>query len=160
MPVEHKVQSLNIGLLLVGTFDRRPLLGALGDAVFVLHDDAQFEGKECLVLEVLKPRLDPADTFARLLKWAQELPPAARPSWAAASRRVFDIGIQAGRGPHESHWGIGHEQVEALAKLRAEVALTVYGAEWHNPAPAPSRRSGARKRVTKRRSGTGAGAKR
>jgi hypothetical protein len=161
MPVEHNVQFLNIDLLLVGAFDRKPLLAALGDGVFVLHDDAQFEGEECLVLEVLEPGLDLADTFARLLKWAQGLPPKARRSWAAASRRVFDIGIAAGLRPHESHWAIRHEQVEAVAALGGEVILTVYGAEGAGPSPtpSPSRRSGrgrAGKRGSRKRGGSGA----
>lgn len=160
MPVEPDVQFLNIDLLLVGAFDRKPLLAALGDGVFVLHDDGQFEGEECLVLEVLTPGLDLANTLAQLLNWAQRLPPAARRSWAAASRRVFDIGIAAGLRPHESHWGIRHGQVAALAALGGEVVLTVYGAERAGPprVPSPSRSLGpdrARKRGSKKRSGGG-----
>jgi hypothetical protein len=161
MPVEHDVQFLNIDLLLVGAFDRKALLAALGDGVFALHDDAQFEGEECLVLEVLKPGLDLANTLAQLLNWAQRLPPAARRSWAAASRRVFDIGIAGSLRPHESHWGIRHEQVAALAELGGEVILTVYGAQGSRrpPASSPSRRSGrglAGNRSRRKRIGSGA----
>jgi hypothetical protein len=159
MADQPDVKFLNIDLLLVGSFDRKPLLAALGDGVFVLHDDAQFEGEACLVPEVLEPRLDLAGTFARLLKWAQGLPPKARRSWAAASRRVFDIGIAAGLRPHESHWAIRHDQVEALAALGGEVILTVYGAEGAGspPAPSPSRRSGRGRagRSGRRRGGSG-----
>ncbi len=145
MPVEHDVKFLNIDLLLVGAFDRKPLLAALGDGVFVLHDDVPFDGEDCLVLEVLKPGLDLANTLAQLLTWAQRLPPAARRSWAAASRRVFDIGIAAGLRPHETHWAIRHEQVAALAALGGEVILTVYGAEGKRTAlTSRSRRSGRR----------------
>jgi hypothetical protein len=139
MPVEANVHFLNIDLLLIGRFDRRPLLAALRDDVFVLHDDAKFEGEDCLILEVQEPSLDLARTLARLVKWARGLAPAALRSWAAASRRIFDIGMQAGMKPHESHWRISPEQIEALAKLRAEVVLTVYGAEWNNSTPGKSR---------------------
>jgi hypothetical protein len=161
MPVEHDVQFLNIDLLLVGAFDRKPLLAALGDDVFVLHDDVKWEGEECLVLEVLKPGLDLANTLAQLLKWAQHLPAPARRSWAAASRRVFDIGIAGGLRPHESHWGIRHEQVAALAALGGEVILTVYGAEGSGRpvTSSSSRRSGpglAGNRSHRKRIGGGA----
>lgn len=142
MPVEAAVHFLNIDLLLVGQFDRRPLLASLRDHVFVLHDDAKFEDKDCLILEVLAPGLDLTATLARLLRWAQRLSPGARRSWAAASRRVFDIGIQAGLKPNDSHWSVPHEQVSALARLRAEVTFTVYGAklETRVAAPRPARR--------------------
>ncbi|GAO01229.1 hypothetical protein [Anaeromyxobacter sp. PSR-1] len=157
MPVGREVQFLNIDLLLVGRFHRKPLLAALGDEVFVLHEDAQFEGEECLILEVLEPELDLANTLMRLLKWARGLPPAARRAWAAASRRVFDIGIAAGLRPHESHWEIRAEEVAALAALNAEVVLTVYGADGNgppSPTSSPSQRSG-RGLAEKRGSGRG-----
>jgi hypothetical protein len=113
----------------------------------VLHADAQCEGEECLVLEALESGFDLGNTLARLLKWAQGLPPAARRSWVAASRRVFDIGINGGLRPHESHWTIRHDQVATVAKLGAEVVLTIYGAESRNRTVAtrassrPSRRT-------------------
>jgi hypothetical protein len=76
MPVEREVQFLNIDLLLVGRFDREPLLAALGDEVFVLHDDAELDNKKCLILEVLAPGLDLARTLTLLLKWVR---PQGRP---------------------------------------------------------------------------------
>jgi hypothetical protein len=130
MPVQHDVEFHNIDLLLVGRFDRKPLLAALRDDVFVLHEDARFDNKKCLILEALAPGLDLTRTLTRLLKWVQGLPLPARRSWTAASRRVFDIGIQSGLKPHDSHWTIRRDQVAALAKVGAEVVLTVYGAEW------------------------------
>lgn len=156
MPVEADVHFLNIDLLLVGRFDRGPLLAALRDDVFVLHDDAKFEDEDCLILEVQEPGLDLSSTLARLVKWARGLPPSASRSWAAASRRIFDIGIQAGTKPHESHWSISPEQIDALAKLRAEIVLTVYGAEWNNPPPDKSRST--RRRGPRRPRGRGRGA--
>jgi hypothetical protein len=75
MPVERDVQFLNIDLLLFGRFGREPLLAAMTDGVFVLHDDAEFDGEPCLMLEVLEPDLDFVKTLARLLKWVEVLPP-------------------------------------------------------------------------------------
>jgi hypothetical protein len=150
MPVEADVRFLNIDLLLVGRFDRKPLLAAMGDDVFVLHDGAKVENEKCLMVEVLAPGLDLAGTLARLMKWVQELPTPARRSWAAASRRVFDIGIQAGLKPHDTHWAISQEQVAALAKLGAGVTVTVYGAEWRRRAAPSSQRGAARARRPRR----------
>jgi hypothetical protein len=41
-------QFLNIDLLLVGRFDRGPLLGAVGDGLFVLHEQALLNKDKCL----------------------------------------------------------------------------------------------------------------
>lgn len=153
MPVEADARFLNIDLLLVGRFDREPLMAALERGVFVLHDDATFEEEDCLILEVLEPGLDLARTITRLVNWAQGFPPAARRSWAAASRRVFDIGIQSGLKPHDSHWAISPEHIKALAKLRSEVALTVYGAEWVEKPPSPTSRAKRRTPGPDRRRG-------
>lgn len=150
MPVQADVRFLNIDLLLVGRFDRRPILAALGRTVFVLHEDAEEDGEPCLILELAGPTRDLPRTLGALLKWAAGLPPRARRSWASASRRLFDIGVEGGLQPHESRWRISRQQVSALAKLGAEVALTVYGAEWTRPAGRAAT-GGRRPRGQKRR---------
>ena len=104
MPVEATVRFLNIDLLLVGGFDRKPLLDALGDTLFVMHDDAVLGSERCIVLEVNAWDLDLSRTLRVLLRWVEGLPARARRSWAAASRRVFDIGIHAGLTPHATAW--------------------------------------------------------
>ncbi len=96
--------------------------------MFVLHGDAVFENRRCLVLEITTAGLDLSRTLTRLLKWVEALPRPARRSWAAASRRVFDIGIQAGLKPNDVHWTVRKEQVAALARVGGEVVLTIYGA--------------------------------
>lgn len=151
MPVEAEVRFLNIDLVLVGRFDRKALVAAMGDAVFALHDDATTIGGEpCLILEVLEPDLDLAGTLTRLADWARALPPAARRAWSAAPRRVFDIGIQTGQAPHESHWTLSAEQIALLAKLNAEVVVTVYGAKSEMRAPVVQRGAPRPKKRTPR----------
>lgn len=132
-PAEPGAEFLNIDLLVFERFDRGPLLGALGGELMVLHENAIVDGRRCLVLEVTKPGLDLERTLLRLLSWAEHLPREAQRSWFAASRRVFDIGIQAGSGRGDSHWTIPCEQVAALAELRSEISVTVYGAEAATP---------------------------
>jgi hypothetical protein len=150
MPVEADVRFLNVDLLLVGRFDRKPLLAALGKKVFVLHEDAVLDDQKCLVLELNEESLDLSATVARLIQWAEKLPRGARRSWAGASRRVFDIGIQGGRKPHDTRWTIPEKQVAALARLGVDVALTVYGAEWKQRRALPARRGGMRRRPSRR----------
>lgn len=129
MRAENGVRFLNVDLLIAGRFDREPLLKALGDRVLSLHEDAVLDGKRCLVLEVAAPDLGLSETVMRLVRWVERLPPGARRSWSRASIRRFDIGIQAGLKPHETHWLLPARVVAAVARVGAEVALTVYGAE-------------------------------
>jgi len=62
------VQFLNIDLLLVGRFDREPLLAAVGDGLFVLHEHALFHRDKCLALEVGRTWTCLSRTLARLLE--------------------------------------------------------------------------------------------
>jgi hypothetical protein len=113
--------------------------------VLVLHEDAVLDQQRCLVLELNGESLDLSGTLARLIQWAEKLPRGARRSWAAASRRVLDIGIQGGLKPNDTRWTIPKKQVAALAKLGAEVAVTVYGAEWKQRSALPARGRGTRR---------------
>ena len=119
------------------------------DGLLLLRDDLAGQhghaGHELAV-----PDLDLAGTLARLIQRAEKLPRGARRSWAGASRRVFDIGIQGGRKPNDTRWTIPEKQVAALAKLGAEVALTVYGAEWKQRMALPARGRGTRRRPPRR----------
>jgi hypothetical protein len=145
MPVEGSVHFLNVDLLIGGRVDRRSLLQALGGDVFAVHEDAVVQGKKCLLVQLARPGLDLVPTLSRLVAWVERLPPRGRRSWKRSSIRQFDIGIQAGRTPHETHWVIPPRVVAALARIRADVALTVYGAEWSDGRPqrAAATRKGA-----------------
>ncbi len=149
MTITKAVQFLNVDLILTGEFDRKTLLRAMGDDVFVLHDDAVIDGERSMVLEVPQPDLDVAATLAAQVACANRLPPAAAKAWASASRRVFDIGIQAGKTPHETHWAIPADMVAALARIGAEITLTVYGADEGRTTARPRRKTS----LDRRRSG-------
>lgn len=88
------------------------------------------DGEKCLVLELTGNCVDLRKTLAQCVALVNGLPPAARRTWSGAPRRVFDIGLQAGMKPHETHWTIPLDLIAALAKVGGEVGLTVYGAEW------------------------------
>jgi hypothetical protein len=123
MPTEDNVKFINVDVILVGEVDAKPLLGAFGSGVVVLHEDGP------LVLELANVGLDLHETLSRFIELVNALPRMARTSWASASQRVFDIGIQAGLSPHETHWRIPSDLIAALAKIGGEVVLTVYGAK-------------------------------
>lgn len=142
MAIEKTVHFLNIDLMIGGTFDRKSLVRALGHDVFALHERVQIDGLDSLVVELNVPNLDLTSTLDRLLGWVQGLPRPARREWDRASRRTFDIGLAAGKHPHCSTWTVSPGQVAALAKLGAEVAITLYGADHGSPqrtAPEPRR---------------------
>jgi hypothetical protein len=127
--VGQTVRFLNVDLLIGGRFDRGPLARALGDELFALDEHAPIEGVDSMIIEVNSPGLDLSATLDRLIRWAKRLPAPARRAWAKATLRVFDIGIAAGRTPHQTTWVVPPRQVAAIARLRAEIRITVYGAE-------------------------------
>jgi hypothetical protein len=51
---------------MAGRSEREPLLQALGDGVFALHEDAELEGKKCLILEVTAPDLGPYPSLSEI----------------------------------------------------------------------------------------------
>jgi len=135
MALHGSVQFLNVDLLIGGRSEKKPLLDATSDGVFVLHEDAFVENHKCLLLEVSGPRLDLPETVMRLVEWVEALPLKARRSWSRAAIRRLDIGIQAGTRPHETHWTIPRHAVSALANIGADLTLTIYGTEGRKARP-------------------------
>lgn len=129
MAIEKTVQFLNVDLLIGGAFDRGPLVKALGDELFALYEHTPVDGVDSMIIEVNGPSLGLPTTIETLIKWVKGLPAPARRAWGKATLRVFDIGIAAGRGPHQTTWTLPPKQVAAIARLGAEVRITVYGAD-------------------------------
>jgi len=69
-----------------------------------------------------------AEAAARsLLMQVEGLSRAARQSWKAASRRTFDIGVQAGAFPGAFEKVVlGPETLRRIAALGAQVQITIY----------------------------------
>jgi len=88
------------------------LARSAGRASFELSEPVQPTTPEPLILE-----------FVRLVKG---LPPQVRALWDRADRRVFDIGIQSGRGPFQEGHRLAPDTLRAAAEVEAEVAFTVY----------------------------------
>jgi hypothetical protein len=62
-----------------------------------------------------------------LLKTIARLPPAARRCWNEATSRTFDIGIQAGLGPHSfQEVLVRPATIEAVARAGGRILITLY----------------------------------
>jgi hypothetical protein len=64
-----------------------------------------------------------------LLGWAsliESLPPQARKLWDQCELRSFNIGIQAGKSPHQTGFRISERVVSLVSEIGSEIAITVY----------------------------------
>ena len=118
---------LNVDLELVSPEDLAPLAEALGPDVYALHVGrvgrryrASFELRG-------QPRT-PDAAVRRLVAAVQRLPRGARARWNRATRRDFNVGIQAAAGPTAREYAIEAATVALVAKVGARLVITVYGA--------------------------------
>lgn len=122
---EQRVTFLNIDLDLYGDFDRNTVLSAMGERVFVLHDEP---GRLSVELA-----WDGDMAFDSVVGGMQELVASlsgeARMVWNSAARRVLDVGIQSGLGPYATHYALSSSVLDTLARTNVELVFTVYGAE-------------------------------
>ena len=71
-----------------------------------------------------------ADTAIRgLVKLVERLPKSARRIWDRARARNFNIGIKAGVEPHSREFLVSDAAMEAIARVRGAIVITVYAAE-------------------------------
>jgi hypothetical protein len=78
---------------------------------------------------ILNPRksVNTAEQAARqLLEHVAALSPLARQCWNRASRRAFDIGIQAGMGRPFEEVQLPSETLQGIASIGARLQVTVY----------------------------------
>ena len=123
--IEALVTFLNVDLEVHGASDHPSLIRAFGDFVCVLSDASGI-----LSFEVSDgPDGTLATKLESFVKLLSGMPPEARASWASASRRAINIGIQAGLGPQFSEWTVSSAMLCQLAAFSIELTMTVYGAE-------------------------------
>lgn len=127
--IEATVQFLNVDVEIFGAFDRAPLLKGFGDAIYVLHDREREPGEPVISFELNTARPTLPGVISDLVSLVRDLPDDARAAWYLATRRVFSIGIQAGLNPHSTEWTFGADIMAALVAIKADVTLTVYGAD-------------------------------
>jgi hypothetical protein len=118
---ESATEFLNIDLDLHGRDGLDDLIDAFGASVFVLQRTAH------------QLSLEMTDTFPSadetLLGWVsliERLSPRARGLWDQCELRSFNIGIRAGRSPHQMCFEISRRAVSLVADVQSEIAITVY----------------------------------
>ena len=127
--IEATVQFLNVDVDIFGAFDRAPLLKGFGDAIYVLHDGEREPREPVISFELSTDIPTLPGVISDLVALVRALPDDALAAWNLATRRVFSIGIQAGLDPHSTEWTLSADMMAALVAIRADVTLTVYGAD-------------------------------
>ena len=128
--MKTRTKFLNVDLEVYGEKSLRPLVGALESAGAVaLHSGRWHEGGYFASFE-LEGRTTSAERTVRgLTRIVQALEGKARSIWERATRRVFNIGIEAGDGPHSFAVAVSPAALRRVAELDAEIEVTVYAAE-------------------------------
>ncbi len=121
------MQFLNVDLLIRSSQALQPLLDGLGDAVLVLHSDTTPD-QHFVSLELADNQGADADrTIEQFCDLIETLPNAARKSWDAADRRVFDVGY---RLESMAKSGVMSElaaaTIDRLAQVGGSLRMTVY----------------------------------
>jgi hypothetical protein len=116
------LRFINVDLDVTSADDLAPLIEALEPHTYSFErppGQASFEINE-------PSPTDPEVVILELIRLVTSLPPAARRAWDAASKRVFDIGLQSGRHPFHRSYSIGIGTLREAIDIGAEIAITLY----------------------------------
>ncbi len=127
--IEATVQFLNMDVDVFGELDRAALLRGFGDTIFVLHVSEQRAGEPAISFELSTASPALPAVISELVALVRALPDDARAAWNLATRRVFNIGIQAGLEPRCTEWALSAGLLADLVEINAGVTLTLYGAD-------------------------------
>ena len=113
----------NIDLDIESTQDITPLVEFWGEEliVFRLEQDngiwfGTFETAEETTEEIV-------EKYYRLVS---DLTPNLRSIWDSASKKVFDIGFNAGLEPHMYQFSVSHEAISKLSSIGGSIAVSIY----------------------------------
>lgn len=125
-PARSETRFLNVDLDLWSRTSLDPLLAAFGERVIVLRagrDGRRFRAHLELASEGNSPDL----VLRRFVRLVERLPKPARAMWNRASIREFNVGVQAGEGPHSFDFKLEQATVRAVAGISARIGMTIYG---------------------------------
>lgn len=117
-------EFLNVDLDLKSPVDLGPLVHAFGRRVLVLHVD-RIGRRHWVRLTLARQPRTPSEAIRGFVTLVAGLPAQGRAVWARADKE-FDIGVQGGFEPRSAEWVLEPKIVQALARLGAQVRLTVY----------------------------------
>lgn len=134
--VPEPAHFLNVDLDIEGRATKiEALVRELDRRLMCLHSDV-VRGKRVARYELKSGRTHTVESTLRgLLRVIERLPPDAKQAWGGATKRVFDVGVQSGDEPHDSHYEVSVETIARLAAVGARLVFTMYA-----PYPLPRKR--------------------
>jgi hypothetical protein len=117
-------EFLNVDLDLRARDGLDDLAEAFGASVIVVQRTAHL-----LSLEMNRRFSSVEETIVGWVSLVGKLPPQAQELWHQCELRSFNVGIQAGKGPHQRCFRISERVVSLVSEIRAEIAITVYAAD-------------------------------
>ena len=117
---------LNVDLDVSSREDLAPLADALRPHVHALHVGRVGRRYSARFELNAQPRT-PDTAIRRLVTAIQRLPARQRTRWRRATRRDFNVGIQAAPQPHYSEFPIEPPTVAMVGKVGGRIVVTVYG---------------------------------
>ena len=127
-------QFLNVDMDVESARNLDPLVEAFGRRVIVLHREHR-RGRHFATLELSRQPRGPNAAIQSFVKLVEHLPPRARALWNGSRRRVFDIGVDVGKGGHIPVIALSEDTVARASTVGARVLVTCYP-----PLPASPRR--------------------
>ena len=121
--LEPSTHFLNVDLDLYPSGPIPELIQSLEKSAHVCHADERIAS-----LELNEWRLKSAEATIRFTPVVTSLRGRARAQWRSCSRRVMNVGIQAGLEPHGFEESISREVVTVLHHIGAELVFTIYPA--------------------------------
>jgi hypothetical protein len=116
---------LNVDLDMSSLEDLGPLAEALRPAVHALHI-GRVRRRYWARFELVGQPRTPDTAIRRLVAAVQRLPARQRTRWNQATRRDFNIGIQAAEQPHASEFPIEPATVAMVTRVHGRIVVTVY----------------------------------
>lgn len=119
---------LNVDLEIVARRDLQPLVDAAARWAFPLHvrrSGRQHRAHLAHFESTLQAR-SAETTIRRLLDGIERLPASAARLWRTATRRTFNVGVQAGLTPHAADFTLSPTLLVRVAAQGASVTFTVY----------------------------------
>jgi hypothetical protein len=118
---QPRTEFLNVDVDLIGASEVDYIARTLSPALIVAHREP---GRISLELSQQPKSAD--DAVAELARVLTHLPTEAKAMWDNCQSREVNIGIQAGREPHEARFTISQKSLSLVAALRADIVVTVY----------------------------------
>lgn len=128
---------LNLDLVLKSNTECSALIGHLDQSVFVLHHQ-EHDQQYLLVQEVNgTDNNDPISCTERFPMLIESVPDAARKVWDGCRSRTFSYGFEGGCDFPALDTTISTDLLLRIAKLGAEIGITVYPFRPNDPSEAP-----------------------